>query len=800
MVVIPMAAEAGSDRPFVGRAEVVEALARRIADARSGAGGVTLLVGDAGVGKSALVEQVVRDGRGRGLAVVVGRTPAVDDPPPFSLVRSAFASARDDPKLGGREARPLGGDPMLIGFAPRMGEEAPPDLVSVEQRLIETLASAEDAGRRSQERVLASIAEQFVELARRGPTVLVLEDLYRADESSLAAVEYLSGLAAQQSLWILATSRPYPSLAGPARSRMEEFERASHAQTVVLRPFTSGEVVEFLRTIEPGRTFPASEALRRFTETGGNPLLLLQLDHRSSTGASVPTPVPLSLPRLDRELQRVLDVASVLGPQFGFTYLFHASGEEDEERFTEVVDELVGRGLLVERPGEVFAFSADRLREEAYARLGDRQRQLLHWSAGETLEGSGAAGVATIYALARHFYLGRGGAKSVKYNRLAAEIADRALASEVARDHLLHALESERALTPPDVEAESELVLELARVAEGLGRLAEAERTLREFLDGEKDDPRLSPVRRASLQIFLARVLTDRGELPAASELARAVLATSGFDHQPLVPLGAHHQLGQALYYEGRYAEALAHHTEELRLAREVGNSLLVLRAQVWRLATLSMMGPTEQVIAEAREVTATRDQLGSERESAQAHLFFGDLLADARCPPAFRAEAVAEYARAIHFAELANDPRRLGWASYKTAELLRESGRPEEAAERLETACEVFRQIGDRVGLSMSIKVRAQMAMDQKAYEVAETHLREAQELLQGLDHRLEEIEVLLRFAQLALARGDAARAQQYASELDRLDLPTARPDLADEFGQLRQTLREPTGRSDAA
>ena len=55
-----MAADTGSVRPFVGRAEVVAGLHRRFEEARAGTGGVTLLVGDTGVGKSTLVEDLVR--------------------------------------------------------------------------------------------------------------------------------------------------------------------------------------------------------------------------------------------------------------------------------------------------------------------------------------------------------------------------------------------------------------------------------------------------------------------------------------------------------------------------------------------------------------------------------------------------------------------------------------------------------------------------------------------------------------------------------------------------------------------
>ncbi len=790
-----MAAEAGSGPAFVGRVETVEALHRRFEDARAGTGGVTLLVGDTGVGKSALVAQLVRDIRGLRTLLLIGRALALDDPPPFSLIRSAIESARDDPALATADPPPFGGDQVIIGFAPRMGEGAFPAPVSIETRLLEALDGTAERSGMSRERVLERVADQFLEFTRRGPTVLILEDLHRADDSSLATVEYLVNHLQNRPLWVLGTSRPYTSLSESARSRLERFEGAARARQMILRPLNSEEVVDYLRMNEPSREFSPSEVARLYSETGGNPLLLDQLDHHvslSRDGTDFPRAGRSSI---DAGAQATLDIAAVLGPAFTFRQLLRVTGEEDEERLTEVVDALVGQGLLFERPGEVLEFPKDRLREETYNALPEKRRRFLHRRAGDALESVGDVDVAAIYSLARHFYLGHDGPKSVNYNRIAAEVAERALALDTAWDHYSRALESLREWNPEDLDGEAELVVELARITEELGLLHDAETILREFLGAARSDPHLSPGRRATAELFLARVLHGRGDSPAASQIAQQVLDLPGLDDQLLVRVGAHHQLGLGFYYEGRYAEALAHHTEELRLAREVGNELVILRAQFWRAANLAMMGQMEEAIAEAREVTAARDRLGSVRESAQAHLYLGDILADARCTVSQRQEAIAEYAEAVRFAQKAADPRRVGYALYKTTELLREAGRREEALQSVQQACELLERVGDRVGLSVSLKARAQIAMDQGAYDRAETDLTEAHRLLQGLKHTLEEIDVVLRLAQLAQLRGDRATAQGYVTELEGQNLATLRLDLLGEFNQLKASLAEQNG-----
>jgi tetratricopeptide (TPR) repeat protein len=787
-----MGAEAGAGPGFIGRTEVLEAVRRRFADACSGAGGVTLVVGETGLGKSTLVAELLREIRSRRVAVLVGRTTAGDDPLPFALVRSALDSVSAETALALERDRPVVDEPILLGFAPRLDDGAFSAQVSIEGRLLEALSGASEQTGAARDDLLRGIAEQFLAFARPGPAVVLLEDLHRADSSSLVAFEFLARELRGQPLWIFATCRTLSTLSDARRKRLEEFERSSRSETIVLRPMNSAETAEFLRTIEPSREIPPEEVARRHTETGGNPLLLLGLEHSDLSPARVPSMSTHDRPDLDEEAQRTLELAAVLGSEFGFALLLRASGE-DEEHLTEVIDRLVGGGVLAEQPGEVLRFPDGGVREATYRLLPEGRRRLLHRRAGDALEALGGTGYSQGYALARHFYLAHAAEKSVRFNRIAADLAERALAPDLAWDYLSHALESQRELDPLDSDAESELVVELARITEEIGVLADAEAILREFLDRPRDESRLSLPRRAALEIFLSLVLTSRGELPAAASLASKVLGYPGLEGQPLLRVGAHHQLGMAAYYDGRYSEAVAHHTEEIRLAREVGNIRVLLRAQIWRVASLAMMGETRQAISETRALTVERDRLGSARESAQAHLFLGDILADGRSPPPEREKAVAEYAEAVRFAEQAKDPRRIGWALYKTAELVREAGRLDEATRAAEQACVFLGRVGDLVGLSVAKKVLGQIAMDQGALDRAQTELLEARELIRGLKHTLEEIDVILRLAQLAQRRGELPIARDFLAELERMHLDTVRPDLIGECAHLRQVLYAP-------
>ncbi|MCI4324485.1 MAG: AAA family ATPase [Thermoplasmata archaeon] len=782
--------EPASGTPFLGRPEVVSKLHRRLDGALAGTGGVTLLVGDTGIGKSTLVLGMVPVLRARGIRTIVGRAPATTPPPPYSLLQSAIGSASEDPVLRADENPPMAGNLFLIAFALPLGDVNFPTPVGIEARLLEVLGASDRREKVSPEAVVGGIAERFLEFTRHGPTVLILEDIDHADPSSLAAIEFFARELSARPLWILATTVPPESLSVAGQARLEEFERSTSAVRIGLPPMTSAETSELLHLHGRSGGRSAEELERCFAQTGGNPLLVLQLDRRSPLGRELRAE-GADLTPLDSLAQQILEVAAVLGRQFPFDLLQRVSGLS-EERLAEGVERIVTQGLLVERPDEILEFPVDRLRESAYERIPEIGRRILHRTAGEALEELRGADPSRVYELARHFYLGRASAKSVRYNRLAAEVADRALAPEVALEHLRHALDSSRNRPAADRHSEWELVLEMARVAYDLGRLEETERALRGFLEPEPTG--LPAPVRATLEVCLAQTLVARGDVSAAQAISERVLAAPGLDDQLLVRIGAHHQLGQALYYEGHYPEALAHHSEEIRLARSAGNERVSAHAQLWHAGVLAITGEWTAAIAEAREVAAALDRLGSVRESGQGHLFLGNILADSKSP-AYREEAISELEEAIRLGERANDPRRVGWAFYHTAELLRAAGRLEESGRNARRACETLGRVGDRTGLAMSLKVRGQVAMEQGAYDAAEQDLTEAYRGIQGRNQSMIEVDVVLRLAQLSIARGDLAGARRQFAEMERQHLPTIRPDLSEEFARLQRDLAPEAG-----
>ncbi len=775
--------------PFVGRLETVDALRRRYEDAQAGSGGVTLLVGDTGVGKSTLVAELVSEMTARGLRVLEGRAVAVDAPPPFQVLRDALEAAQQRAQAAGEGVRALDAE-VLIGFAPGL-ETIAEGPVRVEDRILAVLGAPDDPGEGGREAIWEGLARQFREFVRQGPTVLVLEDLHRADEPSLDAIEFVMHQLRDLPFWVLATVRPLAELPPTRRGRLEKFEKATDARRVVLRPLTSREVADFLHAREPGREFTDEEVARRYSESGGNPLLLLQLDRRLGRPAGAEGAgeggAPLS-PVGDEE-ERVLAVASVVGPEVAFDLLLRASGE-DEERLAEIVDRLVGRGLLLERPGERLLFASDRSRSEFYEGLTESRRRLLHRRVGAALEAMGTADVATLYALARHFDLGRIDDKAVRYNRAAAGIAAAAHAPAEARRLLERALDGFRRLTPEDWAGETELVLELAQQAESAGEFRDAETILRHHLGRRGLARRVPPPLLTLAETFLARVQTDLGDWKEAEEATSRLLATEGLADQPLVLIALRHLRGESLYYLGRYPEALAEHDAELALARASGNPRAAALGQARRASVLRMLGRLDEALAEGREAAAALARLGDLRGAAYGHMFVGVVLSGRIGSGSSIVEVLGEFEEARRLGEEARDPRRVGWALFNTADVLREAGRTDEAVAANERARETLERIGDRFGLVQALIIAGKIHLDRREFDRAEADLLDAYRLVRELRVPADEVDVMLRLAQLSFARGDLASARRRVDELERRNLAALRPDVLPEFDRLVRSL----------
>jgi DNA-binding CsgD family transcriptional regulator len=373
-----LAAWTGLSPVMVGRAAE---LARLRALAAMAAGPqVALLAGEAGVGKTRLVAELVA-GLGPGVPVLAGRADQGAPGRPFRLLLEAV-----EPAVAGWQAVPAAlaarSEPLRVllgGTAPGLEPSAERDY--------------------GPEELLRTAVALVRELAGAGLAVVVFEDLHWADPQSVALFGRLA-LAADLPVLLVGTFRPEGVARGhPLVELLVDLERQRSLTTVTLDRLDQTGVAELLAAVY-GRPLPfrVVEALHR--RTGGNPFFLEELVVTAGQAhperlASLPLPWNLAeavlrrLDHLEPRARQVVEAAAILGHRVPFDVLAAVTGCGEDELIG-VLRPLVAENLLVEEEPDVFAFRHALTREAIAGHPLGRERRRLHEKALAALQETGS--------------------------------------------------------------------------------------------------------------------------------------------------------------------------------------------------------------------------------------------------------------------------------------------------------------------------------------------------------------------------------------------------------------------------
>jgi DNA-binding SARP family transcriptional activator len=538
-------------------------------------------------------------------------------------------------------------------------------------------------------RLLEGIAQILTALlAGQTPGMLVIEDLNRADDSSLALIAYIARRLRGRPIVLLVTWRA-EELDDEVRHRLTagaeddglavrvELGRLDLAAVTLLASAALGAdgalVAETLYAESEGLPLYVAEALASPTRSDGRtPGGVAALLRSRIEGTGV----------LARQL---LSAAAAIGRSFELQTVRMASGRGEEETIT-ALEELVRRGLIVEvapsGEGDVrYDFSHGRLRDVAYESISLARRRLLHRRVAEALRsGLESRDDATRWSLiAYHEGLAGRTPEAAMAHRLAGEHARAVFANPEAREHLEAAI----ALGDPNV---AQLHESLADVLTLLGDYAAAIAHL------EVAAALAGPDERAAIDHRLGLVYARRGDWSRADDYLAGALAS--------VP-AAQTEVRSALLAD---RSAIAHRSGDPVAARELAEDAL-------RLATIS---------TDLRGVARAEDLLGilargqGDLAAALAHLERSHQAAESSPDPGPRVAAMnslalvhadlgdrsraAELTReALVLCERQGDRHRQAALENNLADLLRAEGRHDEAMEHLKRAVAIFAEVGGR-------------------------------------------------------------------------------------------------------
>jgi class 3 adenylate cyclase/tetratricopeptide (TPR) repeat protein len=482
--------------PLVGREREMEQLRDAIEGAQSGGGRIVSLIGEAGLGKSRLVQET--------LAEWTRRRP-------------------EDSRIGGEvhrlweswqcvsydTTRPYGQYRRVLARLAGIEDTDPPD--EVRRRLAATMEpGSEDEWLEPHMRVWRSLfgvtepdeeplegqafrdaIMELVPAATRAfgadePRLLVFEDLHWCDEASMDVLIETARLVDDLPCLFLFAYRPDRQAPSWRLKQWLETEYPHRSTELALAPLSDDESGRLIDALIPDEDLAVRKQI--LERTDGNPLFVEEvaaalLEHHADI--AIPTTLQAlftaRLDALDEQTKHMLQIASVIGRSFSEPVLRAVSGDEDLWASLRTLERL---GLIVETartPDREYAFRHSLTQDATYGTILLRRRRELHRRVGEVFEelyGNRLAEFAPL--LAQHFREAGDDERTLRYATMAADAASRLYAHAETVAHATSAIEAANRLGRTD-EALGHLYPNRGRALELWGRFAEAVATYEEM-------------------------------------------------------------------------------------------------------------------------------------------------------------------------------------------------------------------------------------------------------------------------------------------------------------------------------
>jgi class 3 adenylate cyclase len=454
--------------PFVGRAAERTKFTRKLQDAREGQGGLVLVAGEPGIGKTRLTEEFAESASEFGAVVLAGRCYEGEWAPPYGPFAEAIAGYT-------RVAEPDQLRQDLGAGAPSIARV----VAAVRERLPAIPEAAPLQPDEERVRLLDAVSQFLIAIAARTPVVVIIDDLHWADKDSIAMLRHVARSAPCHRLLLVGAYRDVEvDRAHPLSEALGALPRETRYQHLPLKGLERAEVAELLETVAD-QEVPEALVSTISTETSGNPFFIREVllhlveegtifrregrwtSNLAITEIGIPEGVKQvvgrRIGRLSAAAQSLLSVAAAFTGGFRLAIAGRVAGLDEAAALDGLDDALVAQVVCVSAP-ETYDFTHALIRHTLYAALSPARQVRLHRQIAETMEemygdpsassgqapstGSGSAEHAA--EIAEHYHRSAalpGAERGVAHCLNAAEHAERAAAFHEAATYLRMALE-----------------------------------------------------------------------------------------------------------------------------------------------------------------------------------------------------------------------------------------------------------------------------------------------------------------------------------------------------------------------
>jgi ATP/maltotriose-dependent transcriptional regulator MalT len=714
--------------PHVGRAGELGVLTDWLSDVAGGHGGVQIIAGQSGIGKTRLAKAIAERAEREKWHVFIGRVYSVESGVPYAVWSDALLHLLRGMDPGTRNVLTRGGG-WLGTICPAYATET---------------ATDEDSVRDGKARLLWNCSQFLTRVAEKQPLLLVLENLHLSDMASLELLHFVARQIGTARVAIIGTyveseldrNPPLRDMEqsllalGVARLLRLDALKQTDVEQLVCEAFSvdhapARQLARRLFSWTRGHPFFVEETLKSLVESGrlyerGGSWLGWEVEELDLP-RSVRSAVAKRLDHLGADARNVAGVAAVLGARIRFGVL-RLVAELSNEALLAAVDELCRAGILVEsqraEEGD-YEFAHPIIQDVIYDSIGVARTRLLHTAIARALEKSfGADAIAHADVLAFHFSRAEpeaDGQKAALYLAAAGRDALARHADRAAADYLSAALERQS----PDVDADA-------------------------LMDG------------------LAQARQRLGDYDGAMGLwqrARAEADSRG-NHRRCARV--ERRMGQACYWSGRFEESLAHFESALDFAARAGDDAERAKIQINRGAVWQVLGKPKDAQRDLLGALEVAQRLGdrallarSHRALLQLHVFIG---------PPETARGHGEHA--LQLAEEADDKIVKWSAHYGLATLSGLTGDGETMLRHVDAAEKLMDELQSPVLRLYFDEVMMQYAFASGSWDAGIAMAERSIATARVLNQRTLLPRLLVWATPFYTARGDYERAKAYLDE----------------------------------
>jgi class 3 adenylate cyclase/predicted ATPase len=635
--------------PLVGREQERQLLFERWTQVTDGSGQVVLLSGEAGIGKSRLVQELKAQVATEPQAWL---TPCQCSPyhqntalyPMIDLLERVVLRF-DREESPQQKLRKLEGH--LVQYGLPLAETVPLYAALLSIPLTADYAPLHLSPEQQKQKTLHTLLTTLLRIAARQPVLFVMEDLHWVDPSTLEFLTLLVDQGPTARILTLLTYRHDFRMPWTGRAhltqvtlpRLPRRQAAEMAARVAHRKALPVEVLEQVVAKTDGVPLFVEELTKMVLESG----LLQEREERYDLRGPLP---PLAIPatlhdslmaRLDRlaTVKGLAQLGATLGREFSYA-LLQAVAPWDEDTVQQGLQQLVETEFLYQHglpPQATYVFKHALIQEAAYQSLLKSTRQQYHQHIAQVLaERFPETAETQPEVLAHHYTEGGVGAQAVLYWQRAGQHALQRSANLEAIQHLTQGLgllaTMPETLSRAQQELDVQLALGSALMASKGGSSPEAEQTYaraRALCARVGETPQLVPTLRG-----LWRFSLTRGALQPARELGEQLYRLAQHVAEPTLLLEAHAVLGATLLFLGEYATARTHLEQGLTPSDPTAQRALALRygeadgvrCLAFMAYTLWSLGYPAQALRRSQEALAQAQALAHPHSLVQAQHF----------------------------------------------------------------------------------------------------------------------------------------------------------------------------------